>query len=74
MPLYLNALTGKGAILVTSNEYLAIRDAQDMGPVYRFLGLSVCAGVKKDQNDAIENKDEKKKFMQRISCIRHIVR
>ena len=62
MPLYLNALTGKGAILVTSNEYLAIRDAQEMGPVYRFLGLSVCAGVKKDQNEAIENKDEKKEI------------
>lgn len=62
MPLYLNALTGKGAILVTSNEYLAIRDAQEMGPVYRFLGLSVCAGVKKDQNDAIEDKDEKKEI------------
>ena len=62
MPLYLNALTGKGAILVTSNEYLAIRDAQEMGPVYRFLGLSVCAGIKKDQNEAIENKDEKKEI------------
>ena len=41
MPLYLNALTGKSVILVTSNEYLARRDAQEMGPVYRFMGLSV---------------------------------
>jgi preprotein translocase subunit SecA len=41
MPLYLNALTGKGAHLVTVNDYLARRDAAWMGPVYRFLGLSV---------------------------------
>ncbi len=41
MPLYLNALLGKGAHLVTVNDYLAKRDAEWMGPVYRFLGLSV---------------------------------
>jgi preprotein translocase subunit SecA len=41
MPLYLNALTGKGAHLVTVNDYLARRDAGWMGPVYEFLGLSV---------------------------------
>lgn len=46
MPLYLNALTGKGAILVTTNEYLALRDFEEMGPVYRFMGLSVAAGVR----------------------------
>ena len=40
LPLYLNALTGKGAHLVTVNDYLAKRDAQWMGPIYRFLGLS----------------------------------
>jgi preprotein translocase subunit SecA len=40
-PLYLNALTGKGAHLVTVNDYLARRDAVWMGPVYHFLGLSV---------------------------------
>ena len=45
LPLYLNALTGKSNILVTANEYLAIRDAAEMGPVYRFMGLSVAAGV-----------------------------
>jgi preprotein translocase subunit SecA len=38
---YLNALTGKGVHVVTVNEYLAQRDADWMGPVYRFLGLSV---------------------------------
>ncbi len=41
LALYLNALTGKGAHLVTVNDYLAKRDAQWMGPVYHFLGLSV---------------------------------
>jgi len=41
LPLYLNALTGKGAHLVTVNDYLARRDANWMGPVYNLLGLSV---------------------------------
>ncbi|MFQ5538349.1 MAG: preprotein translocase subunit SecA [Gemmatimonadota bacterium] len=41
MPLYLNALTGMGAHLVTVNSYLAQRDAEWMGTVYRYLGLSV---------------------------------
>ncbi len=41
MPLYLNALAGKGAQLVTVNDYLARRDASWMGPIYNFLGLSV---------------------------------
>jgi preprotein translocase subunit SecA len=41
LPVYLNALTGKGAHVVTVNEYLAQRDAGWMGQVYTFLGLSV---------------------------------
>ena len=41
MPVYLNALTGQGAILVTTNEYLAKRDAEEMGQVYEFLGLTI---------------------------------
>src|SRR6476646_3520746 len=41
LPLYLNALTGRGAHLVTVNDYLAKRDAQWMGQVYHLLGLSV---------------------------------
>ncbi|MBC8065183.1 MAG: preprotein translocase subunit SecA, partial [Chlorobia bacterium] len=40
-PLYLNALEGKGAHLVTVNDYLARRDAVWMGPIYHFLGMSV---------------------------------
>ena len=41
MPVYLNALSGKGVHVITVNEYLAQRDAQWMGEVYRFMGLSV---------------------------------
>ncbi len=41
LPAYLNALTGRGVHIVTVNDYLAKRDAQWMGPVYRALGLSV---------------------------------
>mgnify|MGYP001766183676 CR=1 FL=1 len=41
MPLYLNALEGKGCHVVTVNDYLAGRDAEWMGPIYNFLGLSV---------------------------------
>ncbi|MGD2092334.1 MAG: accessory Sec system translocase SecA2 [Candidatus Aminicenantes bacterium] len=41
LPLYLNALNGKGAHVLTFNDYLARRDAHWMGPIYEFLGLSV---------------------------------
>ncbi len=41
LPLYLNALTGRGAHLVTVNDYLARRDAEWMGALYRFLGLTI---------------------------------
>jgi preprotein translocase subunit SecA len=41
LPAYLNALTGRGVHIVTVNDYLAKRDAQWMGPIYRALGLSV---------------------------------
>jgi len=41
MPLYLNALQGKGGHLVTVNDYLAKRDSEWMGPIYSFLGLTV---------------------------------
>lgn len=59
MPLYLNGLTGKSSILVTANEYLAIRDAEEMGQVYKFLGLSVEAGVKRDTNEKLDNDSKK---------------
>ncbi len=58
MPLYLNALTGKSSILVTANEYLAVRDAEEMRPVYEFLGLSVRAGVERE-GEKFSNDDKK---------------
>ncbi len=41
LPIYLNALSGKGVHLITVNDYLAKRDAENMGKIYKFLGLSV---------------------------------
>ena len=41
LPVYLNALTGKGVHVVTVNDYLARRDAEWMGPIYDLLGVSV---------------------------------
>ena len=41
LPVYLNALTGKGVHVVTVNDYLARRDSEEMGKTYRFLGLTV---------------------------------
>ncbi|MGD0085626.1 MAG: preprotein translocase subunit SecA [Verrucomicrobiota bacterium] len=41
MPIYLNALTGRGVHVVTVNDYLAARDSEWMGAIYKFLGLSV---------------------------------
>lgn len=60
LPMYLNAISGEGAILVTNNEYLAIRDYEEMGPVYRFMGLTVSVGVqmKKDANRSNDEKRE----------------
>ena len=51
LPVYLNALAGKGVHLVTVNDYLARRDAEWMGPIYRFLGLTVGA-IQHDMPDA----------------------
>ncbi|MEP6937578.1 MAG: preprotein translocase subunit SecA [Chthoniobacterales bacterium] len=48
LPLYLNALSGRGAHLVTVNDYLARRDAEWMGELYRFLGLT-CGCIQHDQ-------------------------
>ena len=52
LPAYLNALTGKGVHIVTVNDYLARRDSEWMGKVYRFLGLSVGLIVNGMENDA----------------------
>ena len=55
MPLYLNALSGKGAMLVTSNDYLAARDEKQLAPVYNWLGLTSAIAFK-DKEDKSETK------------------
>jgi preprotein translocase subunit SecA len=60
LPIYLNALTGKGVHLVTVNDYLVRRDAEWMGIVYRFLGLSVgvnVPGLSREEKQAAYNAD-----------------
>ena len=52
LPAYLNALSGRGVHIVTVNDYLASRDAQWMGKIYRFLGLTVGCIVHDMNNDA----------------------
>lgn len=44
LPLYLNALTGKGAYLITTNDYLARRDYEEMKPLFEWLGLTIALG------------------------------
>ncbi|MHA6603170.1 accessory Sec system translocase SecA2 [Aerococcus urinae] len=58
LPIYLNALTGRGVILVTVNDYLSCRDAEEMGPLYRFMGLSIAMGAPEDEDDL--SADDKK--------------
>ncbi len=55
LPAYLNALEEKGVHIITVNDYLATRDAEWMGEVYRFLGLTV--GVIKNDLDSAERKE-----------------
>ena len=55
LPAYLNALTGEGVHIITVNEYLATRDAEWMGGIHKFLGLTV--GVNKREMNAEEKQD-----------------
>lgn len=71
MPLYLNALTGKSTILVTANEYLALRDADEMGQVYRFMRLSVAAGVCKKADESFTNEEKKEIYSADIVYTTH---
>ena len=60
LPVYLNALTGKGVHVVTVNDYLAKRDSEWMGKLYKFLGLSVglvIAGMNSMQKQQAYNSD-----------------
>lgn len=67
MPAYLNALEGKGVHVVTVNDYLAERDAEDIGRIHRFMGLSVGCILK------TTSPEEKKKNMQKILHISQIL-
>ena len=60
MPVYLNAITGKGVHVITVNEYLASRDANEMGQLFNFLGLSVglnLAGMSREEKQEAYNAD-----------------
>lgn len=63
LPVYLNALTGKGVHLVTVNDYLVKRDAEWMGEVYKFLGLSIGYIV-----SGISDEERKKAYACDITC------
>lgn len=60
MPVYLNAISGKGVHVITVNEYLATRDAAEMGQLYNFLGLTVglnLNGLTREEKQAAYNAD-----------------
>ncbi|MBA3061320.1 MAG: preprotein translocase subunit SecA, partial [Nitrospirae bacterium] len=60
LPVYLNAIEGRGVNIVTVNDYLARRDARWMGPIYNFLGMSVGVivhGITDEQRQAAYNSD-----------------
>ncbi len=60
MPVYLNALAGEGVHVVTVNEYLAKRDSEEMGRIYKFLGMKVGLSVRemsKEEKQAAYNAD-----------------
>ncbi|MBQ7703357.1 MAG: preprotein translocase subunit SecA [Firmicutes bacterium] len=62
LPVYLNALEGKGVHVVTVNDYLAKRDCEWMGQIYRFLGLTVGCVI-----HAVEGEDRKAAYMADIT-------
>lgn len=73
LPLYLNALTGRSTILVTTNEYLALRDAEEMGEVFRFLKLTCAAGVKEHSSEHFTNEEKKEIYAHDIVYTTHSV-
>ena len=73
MPLYLNALTGKSTILLTTNEYLVLRDAEEMGQVYRFMGLTISAGVSENPEKRFSNAEKKVIYSADIVYTTHAV-
>ena len=68
LPAYLNALEGKGVHIVTVNEYLAKRDSEWMGKIFKYLGLTV--GLNLNQ---MSSKEKKENNMHVTSCILQIM-
>lgn len=73
MPLYLNALTGKSTILVTANEYLAYRDAEEMRPTFAFMGLDQRAGVSQTPGEFLTNDQKRENYKADILYTTHSV-
>lgn len=73
MPLYLNALTGKSTMLVTANEYLAARDAEEMGPVYEFLGMTVRSNADMEQKGGQRNEAKRQVYEADIVYTTHSI-
>ncbi len=67
LPLYLNALTGNGVHLVTTNDYLATHHAAWMGPIFNYLGLSVSAIVQQETSFVFDPSFENEKFLDEVS-------
>ena len=62
MPVYLNALSGQGVMLVTTNDYLAKRDAGEMGQVYEFLGLTIRIPFPEEDDDEELTPEDKREI------------
>lgn len=73
MPLYLNALTGKSTMLVTANDYLAARDAEEMGPMYSFLGMTVRSSAMQEQIITTGNEQKRKVYDADIVYTTHAI-
>ncbi len=73
LPLYLNALTGKSTILVTANEFLAYRDAEEMRPAFEFMGLNERAGVSQTSGKFLTNDEKRENYNADVLYTTHSV-
>lgn len=71
MPVYLNALSGQGIMLVTTNDYLAKRDAEEMGQVYEFLGLTIRLPFLEDDDEELTAEDKREIYNSDIIYTTH---
>ena len=73
LPLYLHALTGRSTILVTANEYLAYRDAEQMRPAFAFMGVTERAGVGRTPDQALTNDEKRANYAADVLYTTHSV-